>query len=49
MRFGICLALAALLCAAPGYLQRAGRPRHADDLAAHALLLPAPWRTLALT
>jgi len=28
-----------LLCAAPGYLQRRGRPQHPRELAAHALLL----------
>jgi DNA-binding transcriptional LysR family regulator len=38
-----------VLCATPGYLRRAGRPRHGDDLARHALLLPAQQRTLALT
>jgi DNA-binding transcriptional LysR family regulator len=38
-----------VLCAAPGYLQRAGRPRHGDDLARHALLLPAARRALVLT
>lgn len=36
-----------LLCAAPGYLERFGRPKHPTDLRAHRLLAAAgqlPWR-----
>ncbi|MCB1436539.1 MAG: LysR family transcriptional regulator [Rhodobiaceae bacterium] len=34
-----------LLCAAPGYLERAGRPTHPRDLAAHQCLLDLNYKT----
>ena len=43
MNIGAIAAVAAILCATPGYLKRHGTPKHPADLASHAIIAYSLW------